>query len=158
TLYRLPVLGGVPTKMRDNIGTYFTLAPDNQRVAFLRNDENSASVIVSNLDGGNERAVLTLPNRRNLMALCLAWSPDGSTIAISASAEDNAKTSGIFLLNVKSGELKPLTTQQWIEIARLAWLQDGSGVLAIATPIGANDYRQIWLATYPGGETRSITS
>jgi Tol biopolymer transport system component len=34
-LYRLPTLGGVPLKMRDDVAPYFSIAPDNTRLAFL---------------------------------------------------------------------------------------------------------------------------
>src|SRR5262249_38051967 len=109
TLYRLSVLGGVPIKVRDNFGPYFTIAPDNQRVAFVRNDGKTSSVLISNLDGSNERAALTVPASRNLSPLCLSWSPDGSMIALSASPEGDRTVTSIFLLKTAGGEFKQLT-------------------------------------------------
>jgi Tol biopolymer transport system component/DNA-binding winged helix-turn-helix (wHTH) protein len=160
TLYRLPVLGGVPVKMRDNFAPYFTIAPDSKRVAFLRGDATGKnnSILFSNLEGANERVLLTVPANRNMTPNCLAWSPDGSMIAVGASPEGNETEDGLFLLQIASGELKPLTRPQWREIGRIAWLKDGSGIVAIAAPLGTQEDRQIWLAAYPSGEVRRITS
>ena len=159
TLYRLPTLGGVPVKLRNNFAPYFAIAPDNKRVAYLRYDAPAKhSILISNLDGSNERALLTVPVSRNMTPWCISWSPDGSMIALGASPEDNQTVTGLFLLPVAGGELKPLTRPIWREIGRIAWLKDGSGIMGIAASAGTKEERQIWLATYPSGEVRRITN
>ena len=159
-LYRVPTLGGVPVKMRDDFAPYFTIAPDNKRVAFLRSDDNSKtnSVLTSNLDGSNERSLLTVPFNRNLTPYCISWSPDGSAIAVGASPQGNPTAVGLFILRAEGGDLKPLTIPRWREIGRIDWLKDGSGIMAIAADVGTREARQIWLVDYPSGETRRITS
>jgi len=160
SLYRLSVLGGVPVRMRNDIATYFALAPDNKRVAFVRSDaaNKTRSVVISNLDGTNESAVLTLPVNRNLNSINLCWSPDGSTIALGARPADNQTAQGIFLLQIASGELKPLTSPMWREIVRMAWLKDGSGIMAVAADSASQEYRQVWLVALASGEVRRITN
>jgi Tol biopolymer transport system component/DNA-binding winged helix-turn-helix (wHTH) protein len=159
TLYRMSILGGVPVKVRDNLAPYFALAPDNQRIAFVRSDADNKnrSVVISNLDGSNENVALTLPINRALNSINLCWSPDSSTIALGATGE-NQTAEGIFLLRVSSGELRPLTTPGWREIARTAWLKDGSGVLAIASSTVTQEYRQVWFAALTTGEVRRVTT
>jgi Tol biopolymer transport system component len=80
-------------------------------LAFTRVDakSNNRSVIISNLDGSGEYAALTVPPTRNLNSPDISWSPDGSTISLAASPEDNQSGAGIFLLQVAEGQLKPLT-------------------------------------------------
>ncbi len=160
-LYRMPVLGGVPVKVRENIGTYFSVAPDGRRVAFLRGDRarKISSVVIANLDGSDEKEALELPYTRALNSSCLSWSPDGTTIALSARKEDNQPViASLFLLDVASGKLKPLSDARWREVGAVAWLKDGSGILAIAGRAGTEDDRQVWLITYPRGEVRQITN
>jgi Tol biopolymer transport system component/DNA-binding winged helix-turn-helix (wHTH) protein len=161
TLYRISILGGVPVKLRENFGTYFSLAPDGRRVASLRGDRvrKISSVAIANLDGSNEKEVLVLPYTRGLNSICLSWSPDGSTIALSARAEDNQpQLASIFLLDVASGQLRPLSETRWRDVGAVAWLKDGSGLLASASRAGSEDDRQIWLVHYPNGEVRPITN
>jgi Tol biopolymer transport system component/DNA-binding winged helix-turn-helix (wHTH) protein len=160
TLYRLSVLGGVPVRMRGDIAPYFALAPDNKRVAFVRGDtaNKTRSVVISNLDGTNESAVLTLPVNRSLNSINLCWSPDSSTIALGATPADNQTAQGIFLLQIASGELKPLTNPMWREIVRMAWLKDGSGIMAVAANSASQEYRQVWLVALASGEVRRVTN
>jgi len=160
SLYRISVLGGVPVRMRNDIATYFALAPDNKRVAFVRSDaaNKTRSVVISNLDGTNEGAVLTLPVNRNLNSINLCWSPDGSTLALGATPADNQTAQGIFLLQIAGGELKPLTSPMWREIVRMVWLKDGSGIVAVASSSASQEFRQVWLASLASGEARRITN
>ncbi|HEY0350314.1 MAG TPA: winged helix-turn-helix domain-containing protein, partial [Pyrinomonadaceae bacterium] len=73
-LYRIATLGGVPVKLREDMPWFFSIAPDNLRVAFLRyvNGGKNTSVVISNVDGSNERAILTAPLNRNMTSYCLA--------------------------------------------------------------------------------------
>ena len=160
TLYRLPILGGLPVKLRENISLSFSIAPDNKRIAFFRNDVagRTSSVVISDLDGANERTAYSWPFSRNQSASALCWSPDGSMIALAMNPENDQAAAAIFLLQVAGGELKTLTAPRWREISRLTWLKDGSGILAIAANPEHVENRQIWLAVYPGGEVRRITN
>jgi len=160
TLYRIPVLGGLPVKVRDNISLQFSISPDNKRLAFFRTDaaSHTSKVVISNLDGSNERVVLNVPLSRTQDAAGISWSPDGSMIALAMNPENDQAAAGIFLLQVASGELRPLTGATWREISRLAWLKDGSGILATAASPGHLENRQIWLAACPGGEVHRITN
>lgn len=159
-LYRLPVLGGVPVKLREGISNYFALAPDDKRVAFVRSDAvtKTRNIIVSDLDGANESVVLTLPVKRDLMPLSLSWSPDGSTIALGATPDENQSALSMLLLHLADRELKVLTTPQWREILSTSWLKDGSGIVAVAASTVTQEFRQIWFVAQPSGQTRRITN
>jgi Tol biopolymer transport system component/DNA-binding winged helix-turn-helix (wHTH) protein len=159
-LYSLPTLGGVPVKLREGIPFFFSIAPDNKRVTFLRwvDGGKNTSVMVSNLDGSDERSVITLPVNRNLTAYCLVWGPDGNTIALGASPEGDPTIAYLWLLNVPTGELKQLSTRPWRSIGRISWLKDGSGILTIAADPGADERSQIWMVAYPGGEVRRVVN
>jgi Tol biopolymer transport system component len=161
TLYRTAILGGVPVKVRENFGTYFSLAPDGRRVAFIKGDRTRkiSSVLIANFDGGGEKEVLALPYSRALNQISLSWSPDASTIAISARTEDNQPGSAsLFLLDPATGQLRPLSDTRWRDVGGVAWLKDGSGVLAVAGRAGTEEDRQVWLITYPAGQVRRITN
>jgi Tol biopolymer transport system component/DNA-binding winged helix-turn-helix (wHTH) protein len=160
TLYRLPVLGGVPVRLREGIGSFFAIAPDNKRVAFVRSDADAKTrnIVISDLDGGNESVVLTLPVQRELMPRSLSWSPDGSTIALGARPDEKQTDLGIFLLHLADHQLKSLSAPQWREIQSTVWLKDGSGIVAVAASTVTQESRQIWFISHPGGQTRRITN
>jgi Tol biopolymer transport system component/DNA-binding winged helix-turn-helix (wHTH) protein len=160
TLYRLPVLGGVPVRLREGIGAFFAIAPDNKRVAFVRSDADAKTrnIVISDLDGGNESVALTLPVHRELMSRSLSWSPDGSTIALGAGPDEKQTDLGIFLLHLADHQLKSLSAPQWREIQSTVWLKDGSGIVAVAASTVTQESRQIWFISQPGGQTRRITN
>jgi Tol biopolymer transport system component len=160
TLYRLPVLGGVPVRLREGISSFFAIAPDNKRVAFVRSDADAKTrnIVISDLDGGNESVALTLPVHRELMPLSLSWSPDGSTIALGARPDEKQTDLGIFLLHLADHQLKSLSAPQWREIQSTVWLKDGSGIVAVAASTVTQESRQIWFISQPGGQTRRITN
>ncbi|MBA2524386.1 MAG: PD40 domain-containing protein, partial [Pyrinomonadaceae bacterium] len=63
----------------------------------------------------------------------------------------------VVAVDVADGSVKPLTTQKWRGIGRLAWLQDGQGLVLNATDHGRRSPSQLWYLSYPQGEARRIT-
>lgn len=159
-LYQLPLLGRVPVKLRDDFADFFTISPNNKLVAIVKGNEGTrtASLVVSNLDGTNERVILSLPDGRGLFGPNISWSPDGSMLALGLSMDSSATQGAIYLLPLDGGELRPLTTAHWRDIRRTAWLKDNSGIVLIGASQDAQESRQVWLVDYPSGDLRRITS
>jgi Tol biopolymer transport system component/DNA-binding winged helix-turn-helix (wHTH) protein len=156
-LYRISAIGGAPVKLRDNIYQYFSLTPDEKRVIFTRGADNGRSLIVSNVDGSNESALVTLGPERRLSS-ATASSPDGSAIAVSATADGKGEGVAVFLLPAKGGEMKRLTDALWRDITRIVWLKDGSGLLLLATGLDQQEIKQVWFVDFPSGKARRITN
>lgn len=158
-LYRISALGGLPTKLHENVNPYFTIAPDDRRAAFVRDDETkkTSSVLISNFESAAETALVTLPLERSL-GRSVSWSPDGSMIALAANAKANEPNTAIFVAQIATGELKPLTAPLWRNLTRVLWLKDGSGLLLIAAGAETQDTRQVWFVAYPSGEAHRITN
>jgi Tol biopolymer transport system component/DNA-binding winged helix-turn-helix (wHTH) protein len=159
-LYRLPLLGRVPVKLRENFATYFAISPDGKSIAIVKTDDNTrtGSVTVSNLDGSNERELVRLPAARGLLGRNLSWSPDGSVIALGASVDDSGSQGALFTIPASGGGLKQLTKIHWRDIERTSWLKDNSGIFMIGASQDSGDSRQVWLVDYPSGDFRRITS
>src|SRR6185312_6495096 len=51
TLYRIPVLGGTPTKVLDRVYSAITFAPDGAQYAFVRKNQDDMSLMLANTDG-----------------------------------------------------------------------------------------------------------
>jgi Tol biopolymer transport system component len=155
-LYKIPVLGGVPEKILDRVGTFLSLSPGDRQIAFsgASKDKSASTLVVANLDGTGEREVLTRPLDRPFSANFPAWSPDGSMLAVGAASEDGK--SEIFVVHVADGSIKQLTALAWDNLAGPLWQKDGQGLIAVAREKGAI-FDQIWQIDYPSGDARRIS-
>ncbi|MET0753120.1 MAG: protein kinase, partial [Pyrinomonadaceae bacterium] len=151
TLYEIPVLGGNIRKLADDVGGYMTLSPDNNRMAFVREER---SLVIANADGSGAQTLATAAdgNFRNF----LAWSPDGKTIVSSlfSSADSNDY---LVETSTEDGTEKPLASPAWFSIGGIAWLPDGSGLILSGRDLDTK-LLQLWQISYPEGKLRRITN
>lgn len=152
-LDKIPILGGVPEKIHDNINYPVTFSPDGKQFVFERVDEenNKAALILGEVDSQNERELVRRPYNRRFGASSSSWSPDGATIVFSALVDDPS-TLQLFTVNVSNGNVRQLSAEGWNYIRSTAWLKDGSGILLIGEPKTSNVGRwQIYHISYPDG-------
>jgi eukaryotic-like serine/threonine-protein kinase len=157
TLYQIPLLGGVPRKVVENIQSPVTLSPDGKQLAFIRwyPEQAEMALIIANADGTEERRLATRKRPVFLSYGGAAWSPDGKVIVFAVRNPDDDYRR-LFEVNVVDGKEKEIASYQWLSVGRLAWLKDGSGLVASASDqSGAS---QLWHLSYPGGEVRRITN
>ena len=165
-LYRMPVLGGSPRKVVDNISGPIGFSPDGKQIAFVRGAARpgGSALLIANADGTEERQVAAReggPNRfGNFFYGGVAWSPDGKRIATVARGSDSGgRFQNVIEVPVEGGPERVLTSKKWYQIQRLSWLADGSGLLMTAAETASESRtRQIWHLSYPGGEARKITN
>ncbi|CAN5331732.1 hypothetical protein BH10ACI2_BH10ACI2_02880 [soil metagenome] len=150
-LYRIPVFGGVPEKIRDDVHRAITFAPDGKRFAFVRFDDNLSELVMSDIRTAIEQVIAVPPTKFSFAPNTPAWSPDGSTIAVGAATKDEGSGFDIYTVNVADGGVKPLTTQAWNSIYGLAWQPDGSGLIAIAIEKTTSS-SQLWQISFPEGK------
>jgi DNA-binding winged helix-turn-helix (wHTH) protein/Tol biopolymer transport system component len=161
TLYKMPVFGGVPTKVLDEIGN-FSLSPDGKRIAMARTDGKNGNFIqVAALDGSERRDVASFPGERSLVPGTISWSPDGDRIAVSVLKDGRTYFNEIAVVEILTGEITRINLKNWREITKTAWLNDGSGVVVTAIEESSHSsvpqYRIVHVS-YPGGETHEITT
>lgn len=161
-LYRVPALGGTPTKLIEDVDTPPTFSPDGKRIAYLRGypDVKETSVMTANADGSAESKLSSVKDPRMQLNLGPgpAWSADGETIVCSVSEIGEGETlQEIYRVTVRSGELKPLTHGRWSKVFRLAWAKDGQGVMMSAAD-SETPALQVWYVAFPSGEARRVTN
>jgi serine/threonine protein kinase/Tol biopolymer transport system component len=158
-VFKIPVLGGSPTMVMDDLKGPGCFSPDGKQVALLSYDADAkASVLtISNVNGtGDKRRLVSHKNPEYLG--WPAWSPDGKVIAISLISFDAAGIYGrVMEIKVADGSERFISQQRWQSNDNLAWLSDGSGLLFCAKESDA-PYEQIWEISYPEGATRRLTN
>ena len=160
TLYRVPVLGGIPVKVLEKIDAPVTFSPDGKQFALIRGsypNEGESAIVIANVDGSGERNLVVKKAPQRFYPLFFtgpSWSPDGKLIA--ASVTTTGARTKVFAYSVTDGSEKELTTDSWVFASRLEWMPDMSGLLLVGgdTPVNA----MLWFISYPDGHTRRVTN
>lgn len=158
-LFQVAAFGGVPRKILTNIVSPITFSPDGNRIAFIRNDNAATGedqLIVANTDGSNESKLAARKGDAFFPDSGPSWSPDGKLIACPAGAYAGGFHLTVVTVDAQTGEQKEITSEKFVDIGRVSWLSDGSGVLVNAAETGATQ-DQIWLIPYPMGAAQKIT-
>jgi serine/threonine protein kinase/Tol biopolymer transport system component len=152
-LFKMPLLGGRSEKLLYDLDTSFSLSPDGSQIAFLRpvKETNApTTLVIANLDGGPERELLQRPAETSFSLNCMAWSPDGSKIAVAAVSDSNRAARELFVVRTTDGQVEQLTTSEWSRISNVVWQGDGQGLVIVATNKGET-FRHLWQVDYPAG-------
>jgi DNA-binding winged helix-turn-helix (wHTH) protein/Tol biopolymer transport system component len=149
--HRIPILGGEPTLVIQDIDGPVAFIEGGQRLCFFRGSgDNRFAILSADADSGrNERILAKGVGAYPHTVVC---SPDGQRAALST------EVGGITLLDFKTGERSPFyqSLDSGEIYADLAWKADGSGILANAvTPF--NFYPSLVAISYPGAVRTQIT-
>jgi Tol biopolymer transport system component len=159
-LYRVSLLGGVPTKLIDGLEGKFAVSPNDGQIAFIRevvnrDGQREFSLHVAGSDGRNERTLLvrTHPGKLDVPI----WSSDGQSI-ICAHGNSAAGSQDVSLIavNVNTGETKDLSSFRFFLIKKMDWLPDRSGLIISARKNVGFD-NQLFRLSYPAMEVTQIT-
>ncbi|HEV8188183.1 MAG TPA: protein kinase [Pyrinomonadaceae bacterium] len=156
TLYRVPVLGGTPTKVLDRVFSAVAFSPNGKQFAFVQND---TALVVANTDGSGEpRTIAVLQKPNGFSSSGPSWSPDGKRIASGMFNASGAGYSTVVEVPADGGEPRPIGSEKWASVGRLLWLADGSGLIMTAQPEFSSIGTQVWFLPYSGGAARRITN
>lgn len=159
-LYRVSLLGGVPTKIIDNLEGNFSISSDDRQIAFIRrvvhrDGQNEFSLSIANADGSNEHSLLArmYPDRLDAPV----WSPDEQSIICGyGSSEGGSRAMSIVAVSVADGTKRELSADRFFNIGKMAWLPHKNG-LVMAARKNDQDNKEIWQASYPGMKIKQIT-
>jgi Tol biopolymer transport system component len=156
TLYRIPVLGGTPTKVLERVSSAIGFSADGKQFAFVRRNQDEMALMIASSDGGSQpKPIATRKQPNGFSTSGPSWSPDGKRIACGIIDGESAS---VVEIPVDGGEPKPIGSEKWASVGRVIWLADGSGLIMTARPEFSSIGTQVWLLPYPGGQARRITN
>lgn len=161
TLFQIPVIGGAQRRLINDLDSPVTFSPDGSRLAFMRRHISSDliqhSLFIANADGTDERLLASRRGADFYSPQGPAWSPDGRTLAITAGTIRDDNVAGLYEVSVADGSERAISARTWKRAGRVAWLPDRSGLIVTAADDETEQFMQLWLISYPGGEARRIT-
>jgi Tol biopolymer transport system component len=157
TLYKLSPMGGASQKILHDIDSPVAVSADEQRLAFIRQqDGQRTSLVVADIDGIGEQQLAVREADAAFSPSGVSWSPNGRLLAASVNDRVNNRGS-VAVVNAQSGEQEIVSSASWVSTGQTIWLQDGSGIIVTAFGTKSpslND--ELWLVSYPGGTSRLV--
>ncbi|MGI8919805.1 MAG: protein kinase domain-containing protein [Pyrinomonadaceae bacterium] len=162
-VYQIPVLGGTPRKIIEDVDTPITFSADGKRFAWIRQFPNSGdtALFVANADGSGERKIASRQRPERYLAgtpVGPSWSPTEDLIAAPAAGLEIGKDiAKIVSVDINSGTEKEISAHRWPFVQQVVWMRRGEGLIITAQEAqrGPN---QLWHIGYPGGEAERITN
>jgi len=156
-LFQLPVLGGTPRKLLEDIRFGVTISPDSKRLAFTRLYPGSGefSLLTANIDGTGEK-ILASHKADLWFDYTPAWSADDLIAVVLGSYKDGFHQTAVGV-KARDGSEAPLTNFRWFQMGKLLWFTDGSGILLAGRDRVAS-LSQIWKLSYPSGDAERVTN
>ena len=158
-LYSMPLLGGTPRKLIDDVDSPVSFSPNGHQFVYEHciPAHNDLELRIVQTDGSSERLLTTLHNASCfLFQPGLNWSPDGRTVAVPASLVTKPSRWVLDAVSVPDGGVRELLSST-DDIGRPIWLPGGTNLL-VSRYDPQYHRAQLWLVSFRGGEARRFTN
>jgi Tol biopolymer transport system component len=157
-LFKMPVHGGAPAKLVDDIDTAVSFSPDGTQFAFERGvpDKREVDLMIANADGSGVKAVAKKAGQVYSASLIApAWSPDGATIVFTIYQATNRRT---LMAVAPDGTGLREFYRTHDDLGRPQWLPDGSAIIVPVREGKLGDRGQLWKVDFASGQAERISN
>jgi eukaryotic-like serine/threonine-protein kinase len=152
-LFRVPLIGGNPKLMADDVDSPVSISPDTKRLVFMRRLQDKTELMVMDV-AGSTPAVMAHANPNEYFWNRPLWSPDNDTII--AQAYNDANDTMLYSIHVADGSRQRIPLPNWSFIRSATWLdRDTFLVAAVQQPMSRAHLVEVSLAT---GATKDLSS
>jgi Tol biopolymer transport system component len=156
SVHQVPVLGGVPKMIVDDLHARITVSPDGQRFAYAKTDRAGGRSVVATrrVDGLDEKivAMRKLPDTFT----AVSWSPDGETLGYSYVTYGGGYHAVVGDVKIEGGRERVIPSPQWRIVDSLVWLP-GSDELVVNAKDQSDTRNQLWMLRRDG-RARRVTN
>lgn len=158
-MYRIPVLGGSPQRLVQDVDEGPAFSADSQKMVYLRaNDPDLGKylILMANADGSDEKIVY---KAQVPFPQWIAWSPDGKLIAAVAGLGGDSPGQ-VRTVDVAKGEESVFASLAGKFIWSTEWMPDGRGLIVVFQNRTSDgfDRRQLGYVSYPEGKFTPLTN
>ncbi len=150
-LYRVPVLGGDAIRVLAGISGAPAISPDGRSFAFVRSTfgtHGEDSIVTTNIDGSNERVLVTYP-APGIHYNRVVWSEDGKSLVYPLQSQ-------VMAIGANGSSPHPLPGPPWWEIDDIRVLPKCCGMVVVGQ-LNAASRRQLFMVSLPDGHVQAIT-
>jgi len=153
---QVPVIGGVPKLIVDDLHARIAVSPDGQHFAYAKTDRaNGRSIIATRrIDGSDEKIVAARKLPDTFTAV--AWSPDGESIGHSFVTYGGGYHAVVGDVKIDGGKERVINGPPWRIVDSLIWLPNGEELVVNAKD-PSDTRNQLWLLRRDG-RARRITN
>lgn len=156
TLYRVPVLGGTPQRMYEDVDSPPALSPDSKQLAFMRHTPPLASdIYVAAADGSDTPRIVV--GHGTIYYTAPQWSPDGRSLALVARDTKDFIRAWITLAPAAGGEPQRIPGE-WAQVMQYCWAADGKTLYISGMRQSQALTLQLFRQPASGGTPRQLTS
>jgi eukaryotic-like serine/threonine-protein kinase len=162
-VYQIPVLGGAPRKIIEDVDTPITFSPDGKRFAFIRQypREGETALFTANSDGTGAQKIASRHRPKRFTAgtsIGPSWSPrEDLVVCPAAGPEGGVDLHTVVGIDLKTAAESEITRHRWPSVQQVVWMPHNQGLVLSAQEqqLGPN---QLWYLAHPGGEVERITN
>ena len=128
-LYQIPVLGGTPRKLVEDVDSAVSFSPDGQQMVYLRNNstDGTSKLIMAQADGTGEHVLASVPLPGYTRP---AWSPDGKWIASAVVDPGSQDLGRVVVLDPANGKEKTVYAATAI-MQHPVWTPDSKHIILV---------------------------